>query len=88
MLECKHSLLTAEVQISDLTSEMDDLLGLPAGVELDLADVAPVAAPLESRDFYVEEALSRNPELEAASNAVEKGPGRRFARPTVSTFRM
>lgn len=75
MLQCKQSMLTVEMQISDLTSELDDLLGLPAGVELDPADVMPAAAPLESRDYYVQEAQSRNPELEAAEDAVEKARG-------------
>lgn len=72
MLQYKQSLLTVEIQIADLTSEMDELLGLPAGLELELSDVAPPPSSIQSREYYMQEALSRNPELEAAKDAVEK----------------
>ncbi len=75
MLQNKQSLLTVEMQISDLTCELDELLGLPTDTELELSDVSPSASSPGSREFYLQEALSRNPELEAAKAAVVKAGG-------------
>jgi len=75
MLQTRQSLLTVDMQIADLTSELDELLGLPTDTELELSDVSPSASSVESREHYVQEALSKNPELQAAKDAVEKARG-------------
>jgi multidrug efflux pump subunit AcrB/outer membrane protein TolC len=72
MLQNKQSLLTVDMQITDLTSELDELLGLPTDTELELSGVSPSASPVGSREYYLQAALSRNPELEAAKAAVAK----------------
>jgi outer membrane protein TolC len=72
MLQNKQSLLTVEMHISDLTSELDELLGLPTDTELELSDVGPSAFSVGDRGYYLQEALSRDPELEAAKAMVEK----------------
>jgi outer membrane protein TolC len=72
LLQSRQLLLAAENQISDITSELNDLLGLPLETVLDLADIHdpyPAPQPLEQ---YLQEALFSNPELQAAKDAVEK----------------
>jgi multidrug efflux pump subunit AcrB/outer membrane protein TolC len=71
LLQSRQLLLTAENQISDTTSELNDLLGLPLETVLDLADIPdsyPAPQPLEQ---YLQEALLSNPELQAAKDNVE-----------------
>ncbi|MCE5333054.1 MAG: efflux RND transporter permease subunit [Desulfobacteraceae bacterium] len=74
-LQSRQALLAAEIQISDLNSEFSELLGLALDTELLPADLAPSECPLESRDYYLQRALSQNPELEAAKATVEKSRG-------------
>jgi len=72
LLQSRQLLLAAENQISDLTSELNDLLGLPLETALDLdemTDSYPAPQPLEQ---YLQEALSSNPELQAAKDNVDK----------------
>ncbi|MEN6484153.1 MAG: efflux RND transporter permease subunit, partial [Syntrophobacteraceae bacterium] len=72
LLQQKQSLLSVENQISDLAAELDDLLGLPLDTDLEPEAVGPETPPVPSREQAQERALSSNPELEAARNAVEK----------------
>jgi outer membrane protein TolC len=72
LLQNKHSLLSAEIQIADLNSELNDLLGLPLDTE-----VTPVAPPppdptVDTRETYVQKALGKNPEIKAAREGVSK----------------
>jgi multidrug efflux pump subunit AcrB/outer membrane protein TolC len=72
LLQSRQLLLAAENQISDTTSELNNLLGLPLETVLDLADIHdsyPAPQPLEQ---YLQEALFSNPELQAAKDNVEK----------------
>lgn len=72
LLQSRQSLLAAEIQISDLTSEMNDLLGLPLNTELIPAElIDPCPAP-QTLPQYLREALSRNPDLQAARDTVAK----------------
>jgi outer membrane protein TolC len=75
VLQNKQSLLAATIQIADFNAELNQLLGLPLDTELELSDPGPSEAPVESRDYYLQAALCRNPELEAAKATVEKGRG-------------
>jgi outer membrane protein TolC len=67
-----QTLLAAENQVSDLTEEMNNALGLPLDVELDLAEVDLSQAPKLSRPQYLDAALAQNPELQAARETVAK----------------
>jgi outer membrane protein TolC len=72
LLQKEQSLIAAEMDVSDLNSELDDLLGLPTDIQLELSEVVIPDAPLRQRDEYFKEALSINPELRAAREGVEK----------------
>ena len=71
-LQNKQLLLAAENQISDTTSELNDLLGLPLETVLELADIDALSPAPQALQQYVQEALSGNPELRAAKDNVEK----------------
>jgi outer membrane protein TolC len=64
--------LTAELQLNDLTTELDDLLGLPLDTPLELAPVAPAALQIRPREEYVQTALAANPEILAVAEKVEQ----------------
>ncbi len=72
LLQSKQLLLAAEIQISDITSELDNLLGLPLETELELADVDDSSPDPQTLQQYLQEALVSNPELQAAKDTVEK----------------
>jgi multidrug efflux pump subunit AcrB len=72
LLRSKQALLAAENHVSDLTAEMDNALGLPLDMELDLADVNPSPNTGLSRQQYLDEALAQNPEVQAARETVAK----------------
>jgi multidrug efflux pump subunit AcrB/outer membrane protein TolC len=72
LLEQKNALLTAEIQVADLRTEFNDLLGMPLETRLELVPPerpAPAPAPLESLRA---EALAANPEVKAAQATVEQ----------------
>jgi len=72
LLQGQQSVLTAELQIDDYTSEMNDLLGLPLDTKLELD--AEVEANFDTlpKSEYVKEAWEENPEIRAAQETVEK----------------
>ena len=72
LLKCRQSLLAGENQVSDLNTEMDDLLGLPLDTELELAEVGTPQGERLTREQYLTAALDRNPELQAAKGTVSK----------------
>ena len=72
LLRNRQALLAAENQVSDLTAELDDLLGLPLDMELDLADVSAPSGERLSREQYLSAALAGNPEVGAARETVIK----------------
>ena len=72
LLQNKHSLLSAEIQIADLNSELNDLLGLPLDTDIDPVDPSPPEPTANTRETYVQEALERNPEIKAARESVNK----------------
>jgi outer membrane protein TolC len=75
VLQNKQSLLAANIQISDLNAELNQLLGLPLDTQLELSDPGPSEGPVESRDYYLQAALSGNPEIESAKVTVVKAQG-------------
>lgn len=71
-LEAKQELLTTELQLSDLTMELDDALGLPLSTELDLDPSVPgVEAGCKLEDC-VKAAMQSHPEIVAARAEVAK----------------
>lgn len=71
LLSGRQDLLTTEQQLSDLTAEMNDLLGLPLDTVLQLEDCPPTAEP-HSQQEYLRIALTNNPELSSAREQVAK----------------
>lgn len=91
LLQGKQARLAAEIQISDLTTEMNELLGLPLDTDLVPAEIPEIAPVAQTLPEYLRQALSRNPELMAARDSVTKaGHGVSAARdeyiPDVSLF--
>jgi len=72
LLQCRQSLLAAENRISDLTSELADLLGLPGDALLEVSDAGLPELYLPTREESYREARSRSPELAAARQTVAK----------------
>jgi multidrug efflux pump subunit AcrB len=72
LLQNRYSLLSAKIQISDLNSELNDLLGLPLDTEINPLDPPPPETTARSRESFVQEALEKNPEIKAAQEAVKK----------------
>jgi len=72
LLQNRQSLLATEIQISDLTSELDNLLGLPLDTELDLSEVDISNSLTQTRIPYLTDVPSENPELQGAQETVVK----------------
>jgi outer membrane protein TolC len=72
LLQNRYSLLAAKIQISDLNSELNDLLGLPLDTEIEPLDPPPPETNGQSRESFVQEALGKNPEIKAARESVNR----------------
>jgi outer membrane protein TolC len=72
LLESQQDVLTAELQLSDLTTELNDLLGLPLDTQLELDPAVPASFEQHPREEYLQTAWSENPEVLAAEEAVRK----------------
>ncbi len=72
LLQGQQSVLTAELQVQDYMTELNDLLGLPLDTKLELdPEVATSFDPLTKAD-YIKAAWDENPEIRAAEEAVAK----------------
>ena len=71
-LEAKQDLLTTELQLSDLTMQLNDVLGLPVTTQLELDPTVPDVQEPCSREECVKTALASHPEIVAARAEVEK----------------
>jgi outer membrane protein TolC len=71
-LQAKQELLTTELQLSDLTLQLDDLIGLPLTTELALDASVPVVQDTCEREECVKTALKSHPEIIAAREEVRK----------------
>ncbi len=72
VLQGQQAVLTADLQVSDLNTELDDLLGLPLDTKLELEAIdttGPDRRPLEE---YVQTAWTNNPEIAAAEESITK----------------
>ena len=72
LLESQQAALTADLQLADLTTELNDLLGLALDTRLDLDPAVPANFDQRSRDQYVKAAWSESPEILAAGEEVRK----------------
>jgi len=72
LLESQQAVLTAELQLSDLNTELNDLLGLPLDTQLELDPAVPSSFEQHPRVEYLQTAWSENPEILAAEEAVKK----------------
>jgi outer membrane protein TolC len=70
LLQSEQSALTAELQLSDLTTELNDLLGLPLDTPLELSAVQTASLEERPRDEYLKIAFSENPQILAAAETV------------------
>ena len=71
-LQAKQELLTTELQLSDLTMQLDDALGLPLSTELDLDPGVPGVRDTCAREECIKVALESHPEIIAAREEVQK----------------
>jgi outer membrane protein TolC len=58
--------------LADLTTELNDLLGLPLDTQLDLEASVPAEFDLSSREQFLRAAWSQNPQIKSAEDAVKK----------------
>jgi len=72
LLQGQQAMLTAELQLSDLTAELNDLLGLPLDTQLVLDPAVPANVDLHSSEEFVKTAWTENPEIRAAEDSVRK----------------
>lgn len=72
LLQSKQSVLTADLQVQDYTTELNDLLGLPLDTALELDPYMATAFPTLTKAEYIKAAWEQNPEIRAAEQAVEK----------------
>jgi outer membrane protein TolC len=72
LLESQQAILTADLQLSDLTTELNDVLGLPLDTQLELDPAVPASFDQRTREEYVQAAWVAHPEILAAEEAVRK----------------
>jgi outer membrane protein TolC len=72
LLEGRQAVLNADLQLSDLNTEFDNLLGLSLDTELDLDPSMPAAPELRPQEEYIRAAWSQNPEIAAAEDSIRK----------------
>jgi len=71
-LEAQNAVLTAEMQVADLRTELNDLLGLPLETALELVPPDSPLVELTALPALTAEAMQRNPEVQAAQETVVK----------------
>jgi outer membrane protein TolC len=71
-LQAKQELLTTDLQLSDLTLKLNDLIGLPLNTALDLDTAVSGVQPPCVRQECVRAATASHPEILAARAEVEK----------------
>jgi len=71
-LEAKQDLLTTDLQISDLTMQLNDVIGLPVRTQLVLDTTVPPIKDTCPHEECVKTALASHPEVAAARADVER----------------
>jgi outer membrane protein TolC len=72
LLEGQQSILTADLQIADLQTDLNNLLGLPLNTQLELDPAVPTSFDNLDRAEYVKIAWAENPEILTADDTVIK----------------
>jgi outer membrane protein TolC len=72
VLEGRQAVLTANLQLDDLNTQLNDLLGLPLDTRLELDPAVPATVDPRPRSAYVQIACSENPEILAAEETIRK----------------
>ncbi len=72
LLQCRQAALVANARASDVTADLNDLLGWPSDDELDVSEAGLPAVSVPPRDSAQAEARAHNGELAAARGTVEK----------------
>ncbi len=72
LLESEQSLLTIDLRLSDLNSELNELLGLPLDTPLGLSPVQVMDIDDRSREEMLRMALAENPQISAAMETVQQ----------------
>jgi outer membrane protein TolC len=72
LLEGEQAVLTADLQLDDLKTTMNDLLGLPLDTDLELDPVVPTTSEDLSKTQYLKIAWEENPQILSAEEAVRK----------------
>lgn len=71
-LQVKQELLTTELQLSDLTMQLDDVTGLPLTTQLELDPSVPGVHDTCEREECIKVALQSHPEIVAAREELRK----------------
>jgi outer membrane protein TolC len=72
LLESQQAVLTAELQMADLTAQFNDILSLPLDTRVELDPAVPASFDQRPREEYVQAAWAARPEILAAEEAVRK----------------
>jgi outer membrane protein TolC len=72
LLQGQQSVLTAELQVQDYMTELNDLLGLPLDTKLELDPEVVSDFSTLTKDEYVKAAWDENPEIHSAEEAIAK----------------
>ena len=72
LLQGQQAILTAELQMTDLTTELNDVLCLPLDTQLDLDPAVPASFDERPRDEYVQAAWAAHPEILSAEEEIKK----------------
>lgn len=72
LLQAEQTTLTADLQIQDYTTELNDLLGLPLDTQLELEPEEVKFLATLSKAEYIKTAWDENPQVHAAQDAIEK----------------
>jgi outer membrane protein TolC len=71
-LEAKQELLTTELELSDLTMQLDDAIGLPLTTQLSLDTNVPAVQDICTAEECIKTTLKSHPEIVAARAEMEK----------------
>jgi outer membrane protein TolC len=72
LLEGQQSVLTADLQIADLKTELNNLLGLSLNTQLELDPAVPMSFDNLAKTEYLKIAWAESPEILAAAETVKK----------------
>ncbi len=71
VLQGQQAALTADLQVGDLNTELDDLLGLPLDTRLDLQPIEAIGTDKLPLEQYVQAAWANNPEIASAQESIK-----------------